>query len=183
MNIFVIESTYPAGSRATPTDHGPRSIPSRILEFWIENFSPVTGTASRSTFVDFGALRQRIKDTANLPLGWDSGSAGPMSNEAIQNAISLVKALESAPILPSTIIPTCDDSLLIRYHKLLNGSFSATVIMFACKSSLMARNLIWKYARTKLATIFEFADGRSSLRRIKDSRAPSHGGSEARSAI
>jgi hypothetical protein len=116
MNIFVIESTYPAGSRATPTDHGPRSIPSRILEFWIENFSPVTGTASRSTFVDIGALRQRIKDTANLPLGWDSGSAGPMSNEAIQNAISLVKALESARILPSTIIPTCDDSLLIRYH-------------------------------------------------------------------
>jgi hypothetical protein len=39
-----------------------------------------------------------------------------MSTEAIQNAISLVNALESARISPSTIIPTCDDSILIRYH-------------------------------------------------------------------
>jgi len=116
MSIFEVVITYPAGLSATPTDYGPRSIPSQILESWIEKGSITDTAASRSTFVDFGALRQRIRDTAGLPPGWDSGIAGPMSTEAIQNAISLVNALESARISPSKVIPTCDDSILIRYH-------------------------------------------------------------------
>jgi hypothetical protein len=116
MSIFEVVMTYPAGLSATPTDYGPRSIPSQILESSIGRLSSNTDTASRSIFVDFGALRQRIRDTASLPLGWDLGSAGPMSTEAIQNAISLVNALESARISPPKVIPTCDDSILIRYH-------------------------------------------------------------------
>jgi hypothetical protein len=115
MSIFVVNITHPVGLSATRTDHGPRSIPSHIIESWIEKAVAVTSTASQSTFVDFDALRRSIRDTANLPHGWDSGSAGPMSNEAVQNAISLLNALESARISPSRIIPTCDDSILIRY--------------------------------------------------------------------
>jgi hypothetical protein len=115
MSIFLVNITHPAGLTATPTDYGPRSLTNLIRESRIENAAETSNTASSSTFVDFDALRRKIRDTANLPHGWDSGSAGPMSNQAIQNAISLLNALESARISPSRIIPTCDDSVLIRY--------------------------------------------------------------------
>ena len=116
MSILLVNITHPAGLTATPTDYGPRSLTNLIRQSWTENASATTNAASRSTFVDFDALRRKIRDTANLPHGWDSGSAEPMSNEAVQNAISLLDALESARISPSRIIPTCDDSILIRYQ-------------------------------------------------------------------
>jgi hypothetical protein len=114
-NLLVNITAHSAVLTATPTDYGPRSLTNLIRESWTENAVPTTNTGSRSMFVDFDAFRQKIRDTANLPQGWDSGSAGPISNEAIQNAISLLDALESARISPSRIIPTCDDSILIRY--------------------------------------------------------------------
>jgi hypothetical protein len=99
-----------------PRDRGPRSISNQVIESWINKADSVIEAASRITFVDFDALRQRIRDTANLMPGWDSGSAGPMSGEAIEHALSLLNALESARIPPSRVIPTCDDSILVRYH-------------------------------------------------------------------
>jgi len=96
-------------------DVGPRSRTNLLSESWSEEAISSTDTTLRSTFVDFDALRQKVRDTANLPRGWDSGSAGPMSNQAVQNAISLLDALESVRISPSIVIPTCDDSILIRY--------------------------------------------------------------------
>jgi hypothetical protein len=94
-------------------DRGPRSFPGQIIEW--KTSSPSSVAASDVTLIDYEEYRQRIRETASLPHGWDSGNAGPMSEEAIQNAIRLLDLLESARISPSRVVPTCDDSILIRY--------------------------------------------------------------------
>lgn len=100
----------------TERDSGPRrSFPSKIIKWLSDRDRSVTGTASKITFVDFIALKQQVKDTLFLARGWDSGEAGPMSPTAVHHAILLLDALESAKIWPSRVIPTCDDSILIRY--------------------------------------------------------------------
>jgi hypothetical protein len=108
------------GSRIQRFDRGPRrfSFPAQIIEWRSEQTNPVeaSNTSSGITFVNFDFLRQAVMETADLPQGWDSGNAGPMSPAAIQHAIWLLNALEAARISPSRVIPTCDDSILIRYH-------------------------------------------------------------------
>lgn len=100
----------------TDRDRGPRrSLPSKVVKWLSDQDRSVTGTASKVTFVDFIALKQRVKDTLHLPHGWDSGEAGPMSPTAVHHAILLLDALESTKIWPSRVVPTCDDSILIRY--------------------------------------------------------------------
>jgi hypothetical protein len=99
-------------------DRGPRSFPAFISE-WESNRPNIlldTRPASKITLVDFEDFRQRARETGTLPEGWDSGNAGPMSEVAIRNAIRLIDLLESARISPSRVVPTCDDSILIRYQ-------------------------------------------------------------------
>ena len=107
------------GSQLQRFDRGPRrfSFPGQIIEWRSEQTNPVEASNASSgiTFVNFDFLRQTVMETADLPKGWDSGNAGPMSPAAIQHAIWLLNALEAARISPSSVIPTCDDSILIRY--------------------------------------------------------------------
>jgi hypothetical protein len=113
-------SSAPAfGSQLQRFDRGPRrfSLPAQFIEWRSEQTNPVeaSNTSSGITFVNFDFLRQAVMETADLPQGWDSGNAGPMSADAIQHAIWLLNGLEDARISPTRVIPTCDDSILIRY--------------------------------------------------------------------
>jgi hypothetical protein len=96
-------------------DRGPRSFGGQIGEWSTDRGDSVTKTGSQGIFVNFDVLRYKVLETADLPQGWDSGNAGPMSPQAIQHAIWLLNALEAARISPTRVIPTCDDSILIRY--------------------------------------------------------------------
>jgi hypothetical protein len=113
---FTLTSGVPRQNQAV--DRGPRrSFPGQIIEWRIQQPSSVeVSNSSRIRLIDFELLRQTVRDSAHLPQGWDSGNAGPMSDVAIQNAIRLLDLLESARISPSRVIPTCDDSILIRYQ-------------------------------------------------------------------
>jgi hypothetical protein len=51
------------------------------------------------------------------PSDWDSYGAGPMSAIAIDNAIKLVDERERLGCSVEAVLPTCDESILIRYAR------------------------------------------------------------------
>lgn len=116
-NQVIFTITSPPATESRIVDRGPRrTFPGQVIRWRTEDANPVEiGNASEIRLMFFDILREQVMETAYLPPGWDSRNAGPMSAEAIQNAIRLLDSLESARISPETVIPTCDDSILIRY--------------------------------------------------------------------
>jgi hypothetical protein len=66
---------------------------------------------------EFEAIRDQVRYCGDLPYGWDSYRAGPMSPVAIQNALLAVDSLEKLGVKPSRVAPTSDGSILIRYFR------------------------------------------------------------------
>jgi len=64
---------------------------------------------------EFEDVRDQIRCFGDLPGGWDSYRAGPMSSVAIENALVAVNRLQEFGIKPSRVAPTSDGSILIRY--------------------------------------------------------------------
>jgi len=96
---------------------GPRS-----LAAYIPKVSAISLPSSTMTtrlldvkIIDFDSLRRRVREAARLSQGWDTYDAQPISYAAIKNAIDLLNLLEAKRIIPSAVLPTCDDSVLIRY--------------------------------------------------------------------
>jgi hypothetical protein len=112
--VLTITNQIDLRSRAE-RDRGPRSFAAQSGQWSINRAEPATKTGSTGFIVDFDLLRYKVLETAALPKGWDSGNAGPMSADAIQHALWLLDGLEAARISPTRVIPTCDDSILIRY--------------------------------------------------------------------
>jgi hypothetical protein len=116
MSIPVLTITNQIDFKSQPErERGPRSFAAQSGEWSGERPNSTTKAASQGTFVDFNLLRYRVLETADLPQGWNSADSGPMSPTAIQHAIWLLDGLEAARIFPTRVIPTCDDSILIRY--------------------------------------------------------------------
>jgi hypothetical protein len=109
---FTTQTDFRSGLRLDP---GPRSFAAQIREWSTDRTASITETASHGTFIDFDTLQYSVLETADLPQGWDSGNAGPMSPDAIQHALWLLQSLKNARIFPTRVIPTCDNSILIRY--------------------------------------------------------------------
>ncbi len=62
----------------------------------------------------FSHLKERIRNFAKLPAGWDSYDAPPISSAAIENCLAFIEKLESTSLYPDWVEPTCDGGIMLE---------------------------------------------------------------------
>jgi len=111
----MISSVFFPNRRTLNELAGPRSLSNFHLD---EPHVPAAAVQfSFDSVSRFELLRRQIKSFANLPQGWDSYRARPLSAEAITNAFAVLEQMEECGIVPSRVAPTCDNSILLRYSQ------------------------------------------------------------------
>jgi hypothetical protein len=66
---------------------------------------------------EFKLLRDKIREFAHLPYGWDSYEGTAPPGKAIDAALAVANELERAEILPEWVVPTSDSSILMSAKK------------------------------------------------------------------
>lgn len=63
----------------------------------------------------FEQLREKVAAFGHLPHNWDSYGAAPIGSVAVFRAFMLLTQLEQKNLCPDVILPTSDESILIRF--------------------------------------------------------------------